>query len=231
MLKPTQAYCLLLKSFGPQGWWPVTRNGITEHRGGPKSEGEKWEVVVGAILTQNTAWTNVEKALAEMRKQNIWSIESVATAPAKKLEKAIRSAGYFRQKAKYLKETAKYIQKNYGSKIEKMFSQPIGALRYELLSLKGIGPETADSIILYSANKPRFVVDAYTRRICGRLGWPHSTYKETQEFFESNLPEEVKLYQEYHALLVKLAKRHCLKREPLCENCPLEKNCSRPNDA
>lgn len=227
MLNPAQAYRLLLKSFGQQGWWPVTRNGIIEHSGGLKSGEEKWEVVVGAILTQNTAWTNVEKALAEMRRQKLWSVGSVAAAPAKKLQKAIRSAGYFRQKAGYLKGMAKYIQQNYQGNLEKMFSQPIGALRYELLSLKGVGPETADSIILYAAGKPRFVVDAYTRRICGRLGWLHSSYAETQEFFESSLPEDVKLFQEYHALLVELAKRNCFKKEPECEGCPLGKKCRR----
>jgi endonuclease III related protein len=172
-------YLTLYHAWGPQHWWP----GETQ-----------FEVIVGAYLTQNTAWTNVELALANLRRAQALSVEGIRKIRLEKLERLIRPSGYFRQKASRLKTFVAYLDKNYGGSIDKLFSQPTATLRQELLSLNGIGPETADSILLYAGNHPAFVVDAYTRRILDRHKiLPQKTeYEEIRELFERALAPVVK---------------------------------------
>ncbi len=203
-------YKSLYEFFGPQHWWPAQ---------------SKFEVCIGAILTQNTAWRNVEKAIANLKKANKLSLEGILSLSEKELAKLIRSAGYYNQKAKKLKAFCSYIKENYEGSLEKFFSKSIHELREELLSLHGIGSETADSIILYAADKPSFVVDAYTERIIERFcNLRFNSRDELKKFFESKLPKDVKLYNEYHALLVALGKHFCRKK-PLCLECPINKKC------
>jgi endonuclease-3 related protein len=198
----TKIYSTLLESLGPQRWWPIR---------GSFSPGE-WEVCLGAVLTQNTSWKNVEKALENLRASNILSKEDIIQTPQETLTKIIRPAGYFNQKARKLKELASFT------------GEPT---RESLLSLWGIGKETADSILLYAYNKPYFVIDAYTRRVFSRLGLikGDEEYDELRLLFESSIPREVKVYKEYHALIVNLGKNVC-KKEPLCEDCPVSGICS-----
>lgn len=211
-MAPLEAYQLLYKKFGFQHWWPADT---------------PFEVAVGAILTQNTAWTNVEKAIANLKAEKLLTENALSNSNLTTIEKAIQPSGFYHQKAKRLKEFTEYVVKNYGN-IEKMLGQPTGMLRRELLSLKGIGPETADSILLYAANKPVFVVDAYTKRIGSRMSWfnANASYEEVQRFFTENLSNNARLFNEYHALLVKLAKENCRKK-PICQSCPLEKECRK----
>lgn len=230
---PLNAFSKLHLAFGPQNWWPVTPPGKAkpEYTGGPITPKQKWEVVAGAILTQNAAWSNAEKALKNLNLEKLDTPDAVAKASLQRIKEAVHPAGYFNQKANYLQSTARYLVRNYSGNLETMFLRPAGALRHELLSLKGIGPETADSILLYSAGKCKFVVDAYTRRIVHRLGWLEKpAYGRTQAFFEENLPRDVFLFQEYHALLVALSKRNCLRNEPVCNTCPLKIDCKKRMD-
>lgn len=206
------AYRSLLDRFGPQGWWPSD--------GGFRPK--ELEVCIGAILTQNTSWKNVEKALAELRKE-CRTVEELAAARKGRLEKLIRPSGYYRQKAERLKGFAEFIL-DYGG-IRKFLK---GVTREELLSIKGIGPETADSILLYACSKPWFVVDLYTRRVFSRFGLVREkgSYQKVQELFMEGLERDVDAYREFHALIVELAKKHCKKR-PACEKCPLASGCKR----
>jgi endonuclease-3 related protein len=208
--KLLQIYQRLYKAFGPQHWWPAE---------GP------FEVMVGAILTQNTNWQNVEKAIAALKKNKVLSPKKLNRMPQKKLAKLIRPAGYFNIKAKRLKNFLKFYLQNYGADVRKMRAVRAHALRNELLSVNGVGEETADSILLYALNKPAFVVDAYTKRIFSRHRFlPKDTdYQDTQKLFMQNLKVNVQLFNEYHALLVRLGKDFCLKRNPKCGTCPLEK--------
>jgi endonuclease-3 related protein len=203
-----ELYDALSKRYGPQGWWPAET---------------ELECVLGAILTQNTAWKNVEKALGNLKEKNLISIEKLALLPTPSLAILIRPSGYFNQKAVKIKNFINFIMESYDGSLEKMFEEDGQKLRDKLLKIKGIGPETADSILLYAARKPVFVVDAYTYRILLRHGLiPEETnYGEIQELFMDSLPEDVQLFNEYHALLVRLGKELC-KKSPLCEGCPLE---------
>ena len=167
---------------------------------------------MGAILTQNTSWKNVEKAILNLKKNNLLNKEKLEKINIKKLANLIKSSGYHNQKAKKIKEFIKFL--NSKKKIT----------RENLLTVWGIGPETADSILLYAYNKPYFVIDAYTKRIMNKLGYKENTYEKLQELFHKNLPRNYKLYNEFHALFVRLAKENC-KTNPLCNNCPLNKNC------
>jgi len=169
-----QYYQTLYRSWGAQHWWPAQT---------------RFEVIVGAYLTQNTAWTNVEIALTNLRRANTLSIERIRTVTLHRLERLIRPSGYFRQKAKRLKTFVKFLDDNYHGSLDQLFAQPTDKLREELLSLNGVGPETADSILLYAGNHPVFVVDAYTRRILDRHGiLPEKTdYENIREFFQSAL--------------------------------------------
>ncbi len=236
--KLRQIYKLLLKSYGPQGWWPVTRDikkgpeyfpGRYEH---PRNENEAWEIMVGAILTQNTAWKNVEKAIMNLLKADCLNIECLAKIEKNTLAELIRPAGYYNQKAERLQNLARYVLENWED-LGAFFNRPTLEIREELLSLSGIGKETADSILLYAGKKPIFVVDAYTKRIFYRLGLIHREdleYDEIRGMVEdafSEEPEETrrKIFNEFHALLVEHAKRYCRKR-PKCEGCPLRGQCS-----
>ncbi|OGC23138.1 hypothetical protein A2291_00455 [candidate division WOR-1 bacterium RIFOXYB2_FULL_42_35] len=212
---PHTIYKTLLKTFGPQRWWPAET---------------PFEVIVGAILTQSTNWTNVEKAIRNLKRQKLLTLREMSKVKSVKLQKAIRPSGYFRAKAKKLKAFVGHLQQQHKEKLKSLFDQPISQLRVELLSIHGIGPETADSIILYAANKPSFVVDAYTKRIGQRVGlFEFTKYDQIQRFFEDNLPKRLKIYNEFHALIVKLGKDYC-QPKPRCENCPLKVNnlCSSP---
>lgn len=206
-------YSRLLKYFGPQGWWPGD---------GP------FEMMVGAVLTQNTAWTNVEKAISNLKEDGLLEPAVLAAAPVAKIETAVRPAGYFRQKAARLKGFAVWFSEEWNGEVSRMFAGSTLLLRERLLSVKGLGPETVDSILLYAGGKPVFVIDAYTRRIVGRLGLTDLTgYDELQRFFVRNLPVDVELYSEYHALLVRLGKTYCRadSAKAGCPSCPVGGDC------
>ena len=202
-------YARLLAAHGPQHWWP----GRT-----------RFEVIVGAILTQNTAWVNVERAIASLRRARMLTPEAVDAAPAARLAALIRSSGYFRQKAKTLKAFVRFLQKEYSGSLTRMFGQTTAVLREQLLRVRGIGPETADSILLYAGHHPVFVVDAYARRMLQRhaLVEAKSSYEELRRFFEQRLPKDVSLYNEFHALIVRIGKDYCRKQHPRCSECPLQ---------
>ena len=212
---PYQIYKKLLKHFGPQGWWPI--GGIYNPKKKRFTDNEKFEIMTGAILTQNTAWNNVEKALSNLRKEKKLNIEHISKINLKKLQTLIKPSGFYKQKATRLKNFAKTIL---------AFKTLNNIERSELLSLNGVGPETADSILLYALEKPYFVVDAYTKRIINRLAiFKSEDYDEIQNFFQNNLPKNVGIYKEYHALIVELAKKHC-KNKPDCKKCPIIANCA-----
>ena len=183
-------------------------------------------------MTQNTAWTNVEKALAKLHDSGLIDFSKLSKARTPSLGKKIRSAGYYNQKSARLKDFSAYIVKNYGPSLSGLEAKDIASLRSELLSLNGVGPETADSMILYAFSKPIFVVDAYTRRIFGRLGVAKkdATYDDVQSLVHTSVPQDKEgstlFYNEFHALLVELAKRHCRTR-PVCEGCPARPTCKQ----
>jgi endonuclease-3 related protein len=211
------AYELLRRAYGPQRWWPVTPPGETKPRytGGPHTELQKFEVAAGAILTQNTAWSNASRAIESLNENRFMNPEALLGLDEKSLARLIRSAGYYHQKAKRLKILAAFF-----------LTREI-VTRRSLLALNGVGPETADSIMLYAFGEPHFVVDAYTRRIFGRLGLAHpdAPYEEVRRIFERNLPRRIHVYREYHALIVEHGKRVCNK-VPLCEICLLKNLCN-----
>jgi len=213
----------LISEFGPQGWWPVNKKYCKNNFSIPENSRQRFEIIFGAVLTQNTSWKNVEKALDNLRKNNLISPFKIITCQNKKLARLIMPAGYFNQKAGYLKNIARFLADN--KNLNKLSAQK---LRKRLLSVKGIGPETADSIILYAFKKPVFVVDLYTKRIFSRLGVcdKNAGYSELQEMFHSALPSDARLYNEYHALLVALAKRNCSK-VPVCNGCPISGLCKK----
>ncbi len=201
-------YDALFERWGPQHWWP----GET-----------RLEMMLGAILTQNTAWTNVEKAIANLRQNGALDLDTLANASLEQIAEWIRPAGYFNQKAGYIKAMVETIHDRFDGSLNKLFALDTPALRKELLSWKGIGPETADSILLYAGKRPVFVVDAYTKRFLLRHGWCNekATYHEIAKLFTDHLPEDVQLFNEYHALIVRLGKEHC-NTKPKCKGCPLE---------
>ena len=226
-----QIYRLLLKRFGTQGWWPTTSQGENSpsYHSVPRTAGlceaEKFEICVGALLTQNTAWTNVEKALFQLNYAKVLTPKKISEISFQKLARLIHSSGYFRQKAKRLKFFAKYLEKRYSGKTGRLLEKPLAEAREELLSLHGMGPETVDSILLYAGGHPVFVVDAYTKRIGQRLGlFKTEKYSEAQSYFHEHLRRSAALYNETHALLVRLGKYFC-RPKPLCEKCPLLKIC------
>ncbi len=207
-------YNKLLKFFGPQGWWPVK---------GKKSNA-KLEICLGAILTQNTSWENVGKALDNLRKNDLLNLEKLVKISEVKLRTIIRSAGFFKQKSRYVESFVRYAAKHKG--LDGLFKKPLSTLRKGLLKIPGIGEETADSILLYAAGKPIFVVDAYTKRIFSRLGIikNKASYENIQRLVHRSIKPDVKIYQEFHALLVELGKNFC-KRKPLCSECPVRNKC------
>jgi endonuclease-3 related protein len=181
-------------------------------------------VIVGAILTQNTAWSNVERAIGNLRGERLLTPAALERVSTPRLARLIRPSGYFRQKARKLKAFVKFLRREFGGSLRRMFRTPTSELRAKLLAVHGIGPETADSILLYAGNHPVFVVDAYTRRILERHGLVpgHAGYDQIQELFERSLPREASLYNEYHALLVNVGKEWCRSRIPRCSECPLQ---------
>ncbi len=200
----------LLRRYGPQHWWP----GETP-----------FEVIVGAILTQSAAWSNVEKAILNLKASCALSPRVLRELPEPELAGLIRPSGYYNAKARKLKAMAGWLQQ-YGDSLDRAFAKDIPALREELLAVHGIGEETADSIILYAAGKPIFVIDAYTRRIMGRLGLrpAREGYGGYQALFTANLPADARLFNEYHALLVCLGKYAC-RKQPRCGECCLKDLC------
>jgi endonuclease-3 related protein len=230
MISPKNLYDLLLDTFGYQHWWPVDEQYHENQQSDPR-----FEIIVGAILTQNTAWTNVEKALDNLKKHKALTLQTMADITEEKLKTMIQPSGFFNQKAQRLKFFASYIEKKYHKDLLNFFSRETSETRHELLSLQGIGPETADSILLYAGNHPVFVVDSYTKRICQRLPLPilNESYDDIQHFFEKELEstipkkELVSTYKEFHALLVELAKKYCWKKNPNCSPCPLTHLCEK----
>ena len=227
-MEPIQIYKKLFSEFDQQHWWPVTEEGETTPTYKKRShltEQQKFEICAGAILAQNTDWKNVMKALENLNKAKMLSCKKIAAARKEKIALLVRSSGYYNQKAGRLKKFCSYIQKNYEGNLKEFFSKPLPELRAELLSLHGIGNETADDIILYAAEKPCFVVDAYTLRFVERFYAKQGVgYVEVKAFFESQLPKNVQLFNEFHALLVEHGKRYCRKK-PLCSECFFKTNC------
>ena len=204
-----ESYDALLARWGRQHWWPART---------------RLEMVLGAILTQNTAWSNVEKAISNLRENKALNFHALETASKEQIADWIRPAGYFNQKAGYIQGMVGTLRRDFGGSLATLFALGTPALREELLSWKGIGPETADSILLYAAKRPVFVVDAYTRRFLSRHGWcdPKASYDSVARLFTDALPANVQQFNEYHALIVELGKKHC-KAQPKCDGCPLEK--------
>lgn len=211
--KLTALYRILLREHGHAAWWP----GETP-----------FEICLGAILTQNTSWSNVEKALGNLRARGLLSFEALAKLKASRLAALIRSSGYFNVKARRVKSFLAFLGREYGGRAERMASEAPASLRAKLLNVDGIGPETADSIVLYAAGLPLFVVDAYTRRIFSRLGLLRGdeSYDQVQRFFMERLPVDAALYNDYHAQIVLLGKNTCRAR-PLCAACPLLRRCEQ----
>jgi endonuclease-3 related protein len=198
------------RRYGPQGWWPAR---------------SKFEVIVGAILTQNTAWRNVEKGIEVLRARGLLEPRAMGRVPPARLAALIRPTGYFNQKAARLRGFLFFLRTRHGGDLDRMLAQPPDLLRRQLLDLPGIGPETADAILLYAAGAPVFVVDAYTRRILGRhalLPADGAAYEAIREQLQKALPASAALFNEYHALLVRVGKEHCFKDRPRCLGCPLE---------
>ena len=208
MNKVQEIYKILLEHFGPQEWWP----GETP-----------FEVMVGAVLTQNTNWVNVSKAISNLKREDLLSFNKMHDLPVELLAEKIKPAGYFNLKARRLKNLLNFISEEYFGSIEDMFGEDTLSLREKILTVKGIGPETADSILLYAGNKPVFVVDTYTHRIFSRHNViaEEEGYYEIQEYFTLSLPDDVGLFNEYHALIVRLGKEFCKKNKPHCSRCPL----------
>lgn len=203
-----EMFDLMLDHFGPQNWWPAET---------------EFEVMVGAILTQNTNWKNVEKAIHNLKKKGLLSLDSLHSINVTDLAREIRPAGYYNIKAKRLKNLINFLVDKYQADLSILIEDDTQTLREGLLSVKGIGPETADSILLYSASRPIFVVDAYTHRILSRHDMieEQTDYYELQGLFMDHLPEEAALFNEFHALIVQIGKNYCRKK-PSCSICPLE---------
>ena len=203
-----QFYATLLENFGPQGWWPART---------------RWEVICGAILTQNTTWRNATLALKNLRKARVLTRQRMRHISREELEALIRPAGFYRQKARALHNIAHWIDQAHDGSLDVLFAQDGKLVRSQLLALNGIGPETADAILLYSGRHPVFVADAYTRRILSRheLISPAADYDSTQRFLHRHLPAEEAMFNEFHALLVETAKRYCHRNVMDCEECPL----------
>ena len=199
---------LLLSHFGPQNWWPAET---------------QLEMVVGAVLTQNTNWKNAGKAIENMKRKGLLSLDSLRSLPVVELAQEIRASGYYNVKAKRLNNLINFLFERYNGDLAAFLDDETQTMREGLLSVKGIGPETADSILLYAAGRSVFVVDSYTHRILSRHGMTEeqTTYHELQELFMDHLPGDAALFNEFHALIVQAGKNYC-RRKPICSNCPLE---------
>jgi endonuclease III related protein len=203
-----EVYERLLARFGPQNWWPGD---------------SPFEIIVGAVLVQNTAWRNVERAIDNLREAGLMEPRSLYALPPEELAELIRPAGYFQVKAKRLRNLLKFVIDEYNESLDAMFSTDLATLRPQLLGIHGIGPETADAILLYAGGIATFVVDTYSHRVLARHGWIgyDADYHEIKDHFESTLPADARLYNEYHALLVRVGKEYCRRSNPKCGECPL----------
>ncbi len=201
-------YQRLRRHFGPQHWWPART---------------RFEVILGALLTQNASWTNVEKALGNLRRAGVLAPAALRRLSAARLARLLRPTGYFRQKTRYVRSFLGHLERSYRGSLRRMLGRPTPTLRQELLQLPGMGEETVDSILLYAAERPVFVIDTYTRRVLSRHGLAslQAPYGELQSFFERHLPQDPALYNEYHALLVAVGKNYCHRARPDCGACPL----------
>ena len=201
-------YNSLFTALGPQHWWP----GKTP-----------FEIIVGAILVQNTAWKNAEIAIVKLRENGLLSPRHIQAVPLQKLQRLIQSSGYYRQKARKLKEFCNFLVKEYRGSLKRMFATPTIVLRQKLLGVFGIGPETADSILLYAGNHEVFVVDAYAKRMLMRHGWigEGAKYDDVRWMFERRFPGDARRFNEFHALIVAAGKNWCSRQQPNCDECPL----------
>jgi endonuclease-3 related protein len=204
-------YQLLYEQYGPQHWWPAETH---------------LEMIIGAILTQSAAWANVEKAIHNLKASTDLSIEGLRSLPQDELARLIYPSGYYNVKARKVKAFVEWLAERYGGDLDRLFALDVAAMREELLSVHGVGEETADSVILYAAHKPIFVIDAYTRRIVARLGLEpkKDSYSDFQALFMDNLPQDEILFNEYHALMVQHGKTVC-RKDPLCADCCLSHVC------
>jgi len=215
--------------FGPLHWWPMDHTYHIKNGSDPR-----FEVIIGAILTQNTAWSNVEKALVNLKNENTLDLHTINHMDIDSLKSFIKPSGFFNQKANRLKIICTFLLEHYSGDLDALFSQQTSDIRNELLKLNGVGPETADSILLYAGNKPIFVVDSYTKRLCKRipLSVDSTSYAMIQSYFQQSLEKAYpksqlsKIYNEYHAVIVELAKQYCRKQKPQCRLCPLHNLCS-----
>lgn len=198
---------ILHSQFGPQYWWPGD---------------SAIEIVIGAVLVQNTSWKNVEHALRNLRDHGLFDFDRLHALDQNELERLVQPAGFYRVKAKRLRNLLNFLATFHQGSLERLFELPLEEARRQLLGVNGVGPETADSILLYAGRLPLFVVDAYSRRVLVRHGWLPSGvgYHEMQQLFHSQLPADPLLFNEYHALIVRLGHLHC-KTHPVCEGCPL----------
>src|ERR1700680_1478831 len=201
-------YETLYSALGPQRWWPART---------------AFDVTVGDILTQSTAWTNVERAITNLKRAKMLTPKALERIPAGRLAELVRPSGYFRQKARKLKAFVRFLRGSYGGSLSRMFRTPTAELRKKLLAVHGIGPETADSILLYAGGHAVFVVDAYTKGILQRHGWAgaKTEYEEMQALFGRHVPRDAQRFNEFHALLVQVGKNWCRPREARCDACPL----------
>ena len=202
-------YSVLRARFGPQQWWPART---------------RLEVILGAILTQNTTWHNATLALRNLRKSRLLSWQALRHACLSGLEACVRPSGFYRQKARTIRDFVDWLSREHAGSLDRLFSLSTDELRRRLLDLRGLGPETADAIILYATQRPLFVADAYTRRVLARHGFVSDAadYHQTQEFLHAHLPPDTSLFNEFHALLVAVGKKHCKPQSPRCAGCPLE---------
>lgn len=201
-------YNSLFTALGPQHWWPGQ---------------SPFEIIVGAILVQNTAWKNAAIAIGNLRQNGLLSPSGIRRVPLRKLQRLIQPSGYYRQKARKLKAFCNFVQAEYRGSLKKMFATPTIVLREKLLRVFGIGPETADSILLYAGKHEVFVVDAYTRRMLARHGWTgeRAKYDDVRWMFERRFPGNIQRFNEFHALIVAAGKTWCSKQKPNCDECPL----------
>ncbi len=214
-------YAALRGAFGPRHWWPAD---------------SPFEVMVGAVLTQNTSWANVEKAIDNLKREGLLDPASLSEVDAGRLQGIVRPAGYYRQKAGRLQRLARWVRERCdpaSAGLDSLSALPLSQLREELLRLKGIGPETADSILLYAFEKAVFVVDAYTVRVLARhqLIEPYGSYEQVQTYFHDRLPLDVELFKDFHAQFVELGKRYCRPRSPRCAQCPVHPVLGDPVEA
>lgn len=205
----SEAYQLLYDHFGPQGWWPADT---------------PFEVMVGAVLTQNTNWSNVRKAIGNLQSENLLNFVSLSQLAADEIAEFIRPAGYYNLKAQRLKNLLDMVRISYDGELDLFLQDGLVSARDNLLAVKGVGPETADSILLYACGHPVFVVDMYTHRVFSRHNMveEETDYSTIQNVFINHLPQDVGLYNEFHALIVRVAVTYCKKTKPLCEQCPLQ---------